>query len=113
MGGVNDQGQRLIWLTSAAPVKPAPGQGCNGCGVCCAAEPCPVASVFLWQTRGACRALVWLAPEQQYRCGMLLQPSHYLRYLPRSWQPWFRRVVGRWIAADTACDSSAEIDVDS
>jgi hypothetical protein len=101
--------QRLIWLQVAAPAKPSLGQRCNGCGVCCAAEPCPVARAFLWQWRGACRALIWVEADQQYRCGMLLQPSTYLRILPVSWQAWFSRLVARWIAAGTACDSDAEV----
>ena len=103
--------QRLIWLHVEAPAKPVLGQACNGCGVCCAAEPCPVARVFLWQWRGACRALIWVETDQQYRCGMLLQPSRYLRFLPASWRTGFSRLVARWIAAGTACDSDADVDV--
>ena len=103
--------QRLIWLNVAAPAKPLLGQSCNGCGVCCAAEPCPVARVFLWQWRGACRALIWREAEQQYRCGMILQPSRYLRFLPVIWQAGFSRLVARWIAADTVCDSNVEVEV--
>jgi hypothetical protein len=44
-----------------------------------------------------------------YRCGLMLHPSKYLPYLPTSWQPWFGRLIGRWIAAQTACDSAAEV----
>jgi hypothetical protein len=101
--------QRLIWLKVAAPAKPLLGQTCNGCGVCCTAEPCPVARVFLWQWRGSCRALMWIEAGHHYRCGMLLQPSSYLRILPVSWQAGFSRLVARWIAAGTACDSDAEV----
>lgn len=101
--------QRLIWLHVAAPTKPSTGQACNGCGVCCAAEPCPVARVFLWQWHGACRALIWVEVSQQYRCGMMQQPSTYLRVLPASWQTGFSRLVARWIAAGTACDSDVEV----
>jgi len=101
--------RRLIWLQPEAATKPQLGQACNGCGVCCASEPCPVAGVFLWQFRGACKALVWLADKQQYRCGLLLEPSNYLVILPRFAQRPFRFLVARWIAADTACDSDAQI----
>ncbi|MBC3921029.1 hypothetical protein H8L32_26435 [Undibacterium sp. CY18W] len=97
----------IIWLQANAPMKPLLGQPCNGCGVCCAAEPCPVARVFLWQLRGSCLALEWHADVQQYRCGMLVQPATYLRWLPTSWQAWFAKRVRRWIAAGTACDSDA------
>ncbi len=104
-----NKSQRLIWLHVEAPAKPLTGQACNGCGVCCAAEPCPVARVFLWLWRGACRALIWVDAEQHYRCGMLLQPSSYLFILPASWQTGFSRLVARWIAAGTVCDSDAEV----
>ncbi|WP_295753635.1 hypothetical protein [Undibacterium sp.] len=101
--------RRLIWLQPEAATKPQPGQACNACGVCCASEPCPVARAFLWQFRGACQALVWSAAKRQYRCGMLLEPSNYLRFLPRFAQKPFRFLVARWIAADTACDSDAQV----
>ncbi|MFZ6751515.1 hypothetical protein [Undibacterium sp. Ren11W] len=103
----NKPERRLIWLQPAAAAKPLLGQPCNGCGVCCAAEPCPVARVFLWQLRGTCKALVWLADRQQYRCGLLLEPARYLRILPKFGQRPFRFLVARWIAAETACDSDA------
>ncbi|MFZ6656861.1 hypothetical protein [Undibacterium sp. TJN19] len=102
----------VIWLHAGAPVKPETGKACNGCGVCCAAEPCPVARVFLWQFRGSCQALQWQADVQQYRCGMLLNPAHYARWLPHFASQWFARRVRRWIAAGTACDSDASIGAD-
>jgi len=100
----------VIWLRQQAPVKPEAGQACNGCGVCCAAEPCPVAQFFLWQRRGSCRALQWDPGQNLYRCGMLTQPAHYLFWLPKSWQGWFARRMRRWIAAGTACDSDASVE---
>lgn len=105
------QEQRLIWLRVEAPAKPVVGAHCNGCGVCCAAEPCPVARVFLWQRRGACRALVWVEANLHYRCGMLMQPANYLPYLPylpNALHVLLGRLIGRWIAVGTACDSDAE-----
>ena len=32
----------VIYLHPAAPAKPAVGAACNGCGVCCAWQPCPL-----------------------------------------------------------------------
>ncbi len=100
----------VIWLHADAPRKPALGQACNGCGVCCAAEPCPVARVFLWQLRGSCQALEWHAEVQQYRCGLLMRPAYYLPWLRLRWQNGFARRTCRWVAARTAwCpDSEAE-----
>ncbi|QJQ05675.1 hypothetical protein EJG51_007235 [Undibacterium piscinae] len=110
MGSEHKHEQRLIWLHSTAPLKPALGRACNGCGVCCAAEPCPVARVFLWQWRDSCRALAWLPSERQYRCGLLLAPSAHIRLLPSFLQRPFRYLAARWIAAGTACDSDAQAD---
>lgn len=103
-----DGDQQIIWLHRQAPAKPAMGLACNGCGVCCAASPCPVARVFLWRWRGACPALEWHTEASHYRCGMLLRPAHYLFLLPQVFSPWFSRRIRRWIAADVACDSEVE-----
>ena len=100
----------VIWLRQEAPPKPAFGAPCNGCGVCCAHEPCPVALVFLWQRRGSCKALEWNEETQRYRCGMACRPAHHLRWLPAQLEKTMQRLVLRWIAADTACDASHEIE---
>jgi len=101
--------EKLIWLHHQAPDKPAMGQPCNGCGVCCATEPCPVAIAFLWQRHGRCRALEWDDGLRHYRCGMLRRPEYYVRSLPRFLHHTMRRWVRRWIAADTACDARDDI----
>ncbi len=100
---------KIIWLHQDAPSKPEVGQACNGCGVCCAAEPCPVARTFLWQWSGSCAALEWQAETLQYRCGMLQRPAHYLFLLPLFFEKTFSSLVKRWIAAGVACDSDAEV----
>lgn len=99
----------VIWVHQLAPAKPALGQRCNGCGVCCAAEPCPVARLFLWQFQGPCQALMWDQSQQRYFCGLLQQPRTYLRYLPTMLERPFQRYTASRIAADTACDSVAEV----
>jgi hypothetical protein len=61
--------------------------------------------------------LEWHAASLQYRCGMLLQPMHYLPFIPQFLEPHAARYLGgivipmvrRWIAADTNCDSTAEL----
>lgn len=99
----------VIWLRAEAPQKPAAGMPCNGCGACCACEPCPVGIVFLRQRHGSCRALEWDAGARIYRCGMLLRPAQYLPLLPRIAHSVARRLMRRWIAADTACDAADDI----
>jgi hypothetical protein len=100
--------RQIIYLQQAAPAKPRTGAACNGCGVCCAAATCPVARMFLWQWRGACRALLWQANDQRYYCGLVQQPQHYLRWLPHSFAPVFGRWVLKKIAANSHCDSDVE-----
>ena len=95
--------RRTILLAVEAPAKPAAGQPCNGCGVCCAAEPCPLGVLVTRRRRGACRALVW--NDGSYRCGLLSAPRRFVPWLPAAW---VRRLAARWIAAGTGCDCTLE-----
>lgn len=100
--------QRTIDIHPAAPAKPAVGQACNGCGVCCLLETCPVARLRFLQRNGPCPALEWSATESRYRCGLLRRPAHYLPLPPRG-EPLARRLLARWIAAGQGCDCDASI----
>ena len=94
---------RVILLHAQAPSKPALGQACNGCGVCCAAQPCPVGMVLSRRTHGACVALQWNAQMQIYRCGVAERRWPALpRLVARALQAWARR----WISAGSGCDCS-------
>lgn len=95
---------QTIHLQREAPPKPATGQPCNGCGVCCAAETCPAGRLLFLRRSGPCPALEW--HENLYRCGLLTKPAHYLRWLPESLAS---RLFARWIAAGTCCDSDATL----
>lgn len=83
--------QRVILLHAEAPPQPPPGAACNGCGVCCAAEPCPLGMLLSRRLGGACRALRWDEAEARYRCGA------FGGRLPQ-------RLVARWIGAGRGCD---------
>lgn len=101
--------QQTIALDAQAPKKPNFGEPCNGCGVCCAAEPCPPAQQLLKAPQqGPCPALEWKEAQQQYRCGLLSQPNHYLHKLPRILNPTARRIIRVLIHANQSCDSDAE-----
>lgn len=90
-----------------APSKPSLGAPCNGCGVCCLAEPCPVGIVVSGRRRGPCRALVWSDAERRYRCGVVTEPA---RFVPRPLAPAVAALARRWISAGSGCDADVEVE---
>jgi hypothetical protein len=90
---------RTVWLQPDAPPQPAPGQPCNGCGVCCAAEPCPLGVLLSRRRRGPCRALQWDEAQARYRCGALADAA------PGTWR---EKLARRWIAAGVGCDCTLQ-----
>ncbi len=56
--------------------KPRWGASCNGCGLCCALEPCQLAVEFLNAPEGRCRALE--IEDGRAWCGLVRRPAHYL-----------------------------------
>lgn len=103
-------GEQIIHIHPQAPAKPAMGQPCNGCGVCCAAEPCPVSLTLLWPHAAPCRALTWDDDTKRYLCGMVSAPSQQLSWLPKRLDKIAGRLFKRWIAADTNCDAAVVIE---
>ena len=105
---LENSGWQVIQVQKAAPGKPALGAPCNGCGVCCLAEPCPVGVLVSRRRHGACDALRWRDAEARYVCGAVSEP---LSVLPEGlgwFAPLFARLARRWIAAGTGCDSTVE-----
>lgn len=108
---------QTIHVHPFAPQKPAEGATCNGCGVCCLTEPCPL-GVFLSRRRsGACDALRWSDDGAFYRCGAISAPedvlhhalTRWLRPLAKGVSPWMARLAKRWVAAGQGCDSTVEV----
>lgn len=99
---------QVVWLAAAAPAKPAVGAPCNGCGLCCAWQPCPLGVLVSGRLRGACAALRWQADQNVYRCAMVCAPGTIWPWLPAALQRWVQRLAGRWIAAGQGCDCDAE-----
>jgi len=96
---------KVILLRAEAPAKPAVGAACNGCGLCCASEPCPIGMLLSRRRHGRCRALSWQPTEQRYVCGVLAQPRRWLPWVPAALG---RRLAARWIAAAQGCDAELE-----
>ena len=102
--------EQIIHLHRDAPAKPPEGEPCNGCGVCCAAEPCPVGMLASRRRRGRCRALAWSGDAGRYVCTLVTAPA---RHLPRGLR-WLAPLAGRYarrlISAGSGCDSLAAVD---
>lgn len=99
---------QIIHIHPEAPPKPALGAPCNGCGVCCLAEPCPLGMLISRRRHGACRALRWSEADVRYRCGAISDPAGVLG--PRwAWAAGvFSRLARRWVAAGVGCDADWE-----
>ena len=100
---------QTIRIHPAAPAKPAWGQACNGCGVCCVAEPCPVGVLVSRRRSGSCAALLWSEPASRYACGLVSDPG---RVLSVRWR-WATRIISslarRFVSTGSGCDSDAEV----
>jgi hypothetical protein len=104
--------EQIIQIHPAAPPKPAEGQPCNGCGVCCLSAPCPIGILVSRRTSGACSALQWSAPDSRYVCGMLRAPLQVLGWRGAAGGRLARlltRLSARWIAAGIGCDSNLQV----
>lgn len=72
-----------IHLPPKIDAKPRRGQPCNGCGWCCAMEPCELAREFIsGPVTAPCPALE--RQDGRFVCGMIRRPSHYMD-LPNDW----------------------------
>jgi hypothetical protein len=100
----------VIRIEPAAPAKPALGAPCNGCGVCCLLEPCPLGRVISRKRLGACDALRWDEGLGIYRCGAITDAAGVLGPRWAFAAPLLRRLARRWIAAGVGCDAAVEIE---
>ena len=106
----------IIHIQAEASPKPEVGAPCNGCGLCCLLEPCPLGVVLSGRRHGACVAVRWVPEARQYRCAAVSDPSGLLQSRwPAGWHglsTWVSPVLGRlakrWIAAGQGCDSHLE-----
>lgn len=114
---------QVIHIHQNAALQPEPGAPCNGCGLCCLLEPCPLGAILSGRRQGACTALRWDDDSHLYRCGALCEPVVVLqRVLPARLQrltpglaaglaPVLARWARRWIAPGQGCDSRLDVTV--
>jgi hypothetical protein len=106
-----------VHIVAQAPAKPVLGAPCNGCGVCCLLEPCPLGVLLSGYRQGRCRALRWQMEAGVYRCGAMTAPRELLgERLPQVLRPAtplltraLGAMAGRWVAAGAGCDCDAEL----
>jgi len=111
----------IIHIVAAAPAKPEPGAPCNGCGVCCLFEPCPLGVLLSGRRQGACAALRWDDAGMQYRCGAMQVPQEVLAarwpWLPKGWPDGLGRLLARaaprWVAVGQGCDCDLQVPLPS
>lgn len=87
----------------AAPTKPLYGQPCNGCGLCCVMQQCPV-SAQLFGPKELCPALE--AVGEAYTCGLIASPSRYFD-APEWGAALVGEAIGMILGAGTGCDAVA------
>ena len=95
---------QVIELHVAAPAKPPVGAPCNGCGVCCASEPCPLGVLASRRLHGRCAALVWSDDGGLYRCGLIQEPRAHLPRVLTWLAPVLAGLARRYIAQGMGCD---------
>ena|SRR5215213_522630 len=61
------------------PAKPLYGDPCNGCGLCCLSEQCPI-SLDMFGDVGICPALV--DEGERWSCGLIVKPELFFHHLP-------------------------------
>ncbi len=109
--------RQTIQIHTEAPPKPREGAPCNGCGICCLTEPCPLGVLLSKRRRGACVALRWSEEGVLYRCGSITETREVLSQVAPPWirplvvglSPIVARLARRWIAAGKGCDSTLEV----
>ena len=86
------------------PEKPRFGDPCNGCGLCCAAEPCGLAREFIGAGEdGPCPAMEFEAGR--FWCGLVRHASRYMD-LPNDWaDPMLGEMFATALGAGRGCDA--------
>ena len=85
------------------PRKPPEGDACNGCGLCCAVQLCPLAVEFIPGAAAPCPAMEFA--DSRFWCGLVRRPSRYLG-IPASGDRLIRAMVHTALSIGEGCDAS-------
>ena len=110
MLNADERRRTVVWVHPDAPPKPPEGDPCNGCGLCCLAEPCPLGVLVSRRRVGACAALRWSdSPPRYWWCGMVVDPGAATGLT----HPWIVRALAAWarrsIAQGKGCDAQLQV----
>lgn len=100
----------MSWLAPVprdmAARKPAHGQPCNGCGVCCHISVCPLGQSVFGPRLGPCPA-VQKNPDDPHKweCGLVVEPMRFVMHkcLAHTWQA-MRAAASILIGTGDGCD---------
>lgn len=88
--------------------KPAYGEPCNACGLCCMVAPCPIAARLFGPVRGVCPALRHQR-DGTYSCGVMEEPRAYAPVrVARFGAPRLREAARIILGAGEGCDCRIE-----
>ena len=89
-------------MTQTTPEKPAYGSPCNGCGMCCIAEQCPI-SQMLFGEHDLCPALTRMG--NVYACGLLCDTARYAVPVSDKVDSALRAAIAYLLGAGRGCDA--------
>lgn len=85
------------------PEKPAYGSPCNGCGLCCIAEQCPIGALLLGEA-DLCPALTQMGNVKV--CGLVADTKRYFNTLGRAeLDTMLSNAIGYVLGAGRGCDA--------
>lgn len=88
--------------------KPRFGAPCNGCGMCCIAEPCLLARETLGATIGPCPALE--SEGDKRVCGLVKRPAWHIfkESAPEHDTAWLSSLFAQALGVGKGCDAEDE-----
>ena len=92
-------------VTARSLPKPAYGQPCNGCGVCCIAQQCPI-STALFGEQERCPALE--PAGHGFGCGVITNTAAYVPDLPAWGGQALSDAFAVMLGAGDGCDGQTE-----